>query len=119
MEEERVEIVGSQALDEGLVVVSGPPAGLVQPDAGVEILGDGLDGNATDVLECAAEHECGRSTPEHAVVTFLAGQDDLEEHALGVAIHIEVLKGIPIGEIVRSLDERHRRVVEIADGGIE
>ena len=61
----------------------------------------------------------GRAAPEGPVVAVLAGHDHLEEHALVVAAGLEVLEGVVVAEVMGCLDQRHRRVVEVADGGVE
>ena len=108
-----------EALHQGLAVVAGLPAAAVQLDRRVEVLGDGLGGDAADLDERVAPDDRGGPAPEDAVVAVLAGQDDLEEHALVVTPGLEVLERVVIAEVVGGLDHRHLGVVEIAHRGVE
>ena len=119
LQEEGGQVVGSQPLDQRLVVVAGVPALSVQPDGGVEVLGHRLCGDPTDPFQGLAADDGGGTAPEGPVVTVLARHDHLEEHALIVAAGLEVLERVLVAEVVGRLDQRHRVVLEVADRGVE
>ena len=110
---------GASPWTKRLVVVAGVPALAVEPDGGVEVLGHRLGGDPADPLQRLAADDGGGPAPEGPVVAVLARHDHLEEHALIVAARLEMLERVVVAEVVGRLDQRHRRIVEVADGGVE
>ena len=95
------------------------PAPTVHLDGGVEVLGDGLGGHTPHLRQGVAPDDSSRAAPEDTVVAILAGQDDLEEHALVMSSRLEVLERVLVAEVLRCLDQRHLGIVEVAHGGIQ
>ena len=104
--------------DDALVVV-GAPAGAVELDRRVEVLGDRLGRDAADLQQRGAPDQRAGAAPEGGVVAVLAGADRGEEDRLLVAPEVVVLDGVVVGEVVRALHERDARIVEVADERLE
>jgi len=120
-----------QAAGEDLVVIDRLPAATMQPDRGVDVLGDRVGGDQSDSAQCGDPNDRPGPAPERAAPAVLAGlQDAVEEGLLVEAFRAGtvgigqrpgratalVFEGLEVVEVLRRLDQGDPRIVEVAEG---
>ncbi len=117
-------IVGRQATSQHLVVIDGPPAGAMESNGGVDVLGDGVGRSAAHRAERLGPHQCAGAAPEGGIPSVLAGlEEPIEERLLmewlTVGDPASVLEAGDVVEVLRRLDERDALVGEVAERGAQ
>ena len=120
-----------QATSEDLVVIHRLPAATMEPDRGVDVLGDRVGGDQTDFAQRGDPDDRAGPAPERAAPAVLAGlQDAIEEGLLveplrACAVGIGqragrasalVFEGLVVVEVLGGLDQGDPRIVEVAEG---
>ena len=118
LHQEGPDLLGRDAQGHHLGVEDDPPAGGVQPHAGVGVLDDRVGGHAADREDRAAAEDRRAAAPEGGVVAVLPARDRVEEDALLVAQRVVVVARVleaAVVEVLGRLDDGDLLVGEVAE----